>query len=172
MVLSHDRCLCAFAALFLDSETLAGWAFNKWVAENRGAFGRWFARWLPWRDVPRLPGKIAQSLALVIGLYVLFMNITSVDWRLGFIYPRDGPRSPCGWIRSGALALSKEVDGWLIIPGLTEDGRLVNVFQPGREQKRSTILPLAEVRYRSHYGGWLCRQWNEGVPKGQRLATL
>ena len=58
----------------------------EWVAENRGAFGRWFARWLPWGEGPRLPGKVAQSLALVIGLYVLLMNITSVpDWRLGFM---------------------------------------------------------------------------------------
>ena len=180
----------------------------EWVAENRGAFGRWFARWLPWGDVPRLPGKIAQSLALMIGLYVLLMNITSVpDWRLGFMAEREGAplkvKMPQGWSAlKSTLRLDqkwsmfapypKKSDGWLVIPGLTEDGRLVNVFQPGRElsfakpdsmfadyyqnyrwRKYLTRIPTKRFEgYRSHYGGWLCRQWNEGVPKGQRLATL
>ena len=180
----------------------------EWVAEHRGGFGRWFARWLPWGEGPRLPGTIAQGLALVVGLYVLLLNVTSVpDWRLGFMAEREGAplrvKMPQGWSAlKSTLRLDqkwsmfapypKKSDGWLVIPGLTEDGRLVNVFHPGRElsfakpdsmfadyyqnyrwRKYLTRIPTKRFEgYRSHYGGWLCRQWNEGVPKGQRLATL
>ncbi len=179
-----------------------------WVADNRGAFGRWFARWLPWGDGPSLPGRLMQVLALVLGLYVLLINVTTIpDWRLGFLNEREGRpfsiKMPQGW--SGlkfAIRIDqrwnmfaphpKTSDGWLVIPGLSEDGRLINVFQPEspitfskpedlfhshygnyRWRKYLTRLPLKRyVGYLPAYGRWLCRQRNSGVEEGSRLATF
>ena len=83
----------------------------------------------------------------------------------------------------------KKSDGWLVIPGLTEDGRLVNVFQPGRElsfakpdslfadyyqnyrwRKYLTRIPTKRFEgYRSHYGVGFAGNGTKGCPKGSVL---
>ena len=180
----------------------------EWVAENRGAFGRYFAIWLPWRSAPSLPGSLTHGLALVLALYILLLNLATVpDWRPGFMDEAEGRpfkiNMPKGWYAlKNTLRLDqkwsmfapypKKSDGWLVIPGVTEDGRLVNVFDAEgavtfekpesmfvnfysnyRWRKFLTRIPTKRYEaYRAHYGGWLCRQWNEGLPKGQRLSDF
>jgi len=180
----------------------------EWVAENRGAFGRQFAIWLPWRAMPGMPGGLSKGLAWFFAIYILFLNIATVpNWRLGFQKASDEKafrlKMPEGWSALKSFArldqkwsmfapYPKKSDGWLVIPGVMEDGSLVNVFDSSsnvtfekpddlfvnfynnyRWRKYLTRIPLERYEgYRSAYGGWLCRQWNEGKPVGQRLADL
>ena len=62
----------AMTAVFAHSPLFSGWRdrlvdegpgtdLYEWVADNRGAFGRWFARWLPWEG-PRLPERSLKVL--------------------------------------------------------------------------------------------------------------
>ena len=118
-----------------------------WVALNRGAFGRWFARWLPWQPQPAMPGVRTQSVALVLAIYVLFLNLATVpNWRLGFQQDAEGRpfkfnmtqawRIPNNVLRldqkwSMFAPYPKKSDGWLVMAGVTEDGELVNVFDQG-----------------------------------------
>ena len=54
----------------------------------------------------------------------------------------------------------KKSDGWLVIPGLTEDGRLVNVFQPGREL--SFLKP--DRMFADYYENYRWRKYLTRIP--------
>ena len=180
----------------------------EWVAENRGAFGRVFARWLPWEKAPPYPGRASAGMALFFALFVLFLNITTVpSWRLGFQTEAEGPgfrlKMPSSWVPMKRMfrldqkwnmfaPYPKLSDSWIVIPGLTKDGELVNVFAPEREltftkpsiasgpvypnyrwRKYLTRIPDRRYpSYRTFYADWLCREWNSTAVEGNVLSQL
>jgi len=179
-----------------------------WVADHRGGFGRLFALWLPWRNPPLAPGRFTQVVALLFLGYVILLNLSTIpNWRLGFMAAQDGEpfqvSMPKGWSavkRTFRLdqkwnmfaPYPKRSDSWLVVAGLTEDGRLVNVTHPGRAVSfaqptglfdeyyanyrwRKYLTRIPQKKYKSlrlHYGRWLCRQWNEGQVRGRRLSDF
>jgi len=180
----------------------------EWVAANRGAFGRVSARWLPWEKAPPYPGRASGAVALFFALFVLFLNITTIpSWRLGFQAETEGSgfrlKMPSSWVPMKRMfrldqkwnmfaPYPKLSDSWIVIPGLTKDGELVNVFAPEREltftkpsiasgpvypnyrwRKYLTRIPDRRYpSYRTFYADWLCREWNSTAVEGNVLSQL
>ncbi len=181
-----------------------------WIGNRRGAFGAFFARALPWRESVWRPGTLAQVVAAFFIVYIGWWNLTTVrDWNPfpgARVEALDGLRArfPASLLTlRDALRLDQKwnmfapsprtVDGWLVLPGLLENGQLVDAkngtsgppsfekpesfyaTQFGNYRWRKYFVRLTLERFterRRYYGRWLCRQWNASAAGDARLRAF
>jgi hypothetical protein len=61
------------------------------VANNRGAFGEWFAALLPWQATVKMPGWPSHAVAGFFLAYLLLFNLSTIpNWRLPFQAAAEG----------------------------------------------------------------------------------
>ena len=165
------------------------------VERVSGFFAR-VAAMLPRLERPRLSTPIWANLVVgALFVYVVILNASSV--------PRFNIHLPPNFDTVAEFLKIDQVwdmfapypmrdDGWYVIPGKLEDGKIVDVYHfkeeaPSWEKPavisatyqddrwRSFMMSLWLEEYDAHreaYGEYLCRTWNANRPPGKRLASF
>lgn len=169
------------------------WAYN-WVARNRGAFGTASAWLLPDRDVRFESGPGLQKVAGIFLLLVIIWNLAIVkvlpDRVIYVLEPLFRVlRIDQNW--NMFAPNPSHLDGWLVFPGVLQDGTDVDVLRPGKPLIWAKPIPVSasneDIRWhtyrwrlwdtgsaghREYYGKFLCREWNAEAKADERLLTF
>ena len=114
------------------------------VANNRGAFGEWFAALLPWHTTVKMPGWPSHAVAGFFLAYLLLWNLSTIpNWQLPFQEGvEDKPyqvKFPKTWQEVKRLLrldqkwsmfapYPNKSDSFLVVPGVLSSGKLVDVY--------------------------------------------
>ena len=179
------------------------------VANNRGAFGDWFSRLLPWQATLKLPGWRSQTVAGLFLAYLFVFNLSTIpNWRLPFQTADEGTpyqvKFPKEWQGLKRLLrldqkwsmfapYPKKGDSFMVVPGVLASGTLVDVYGgvtslPSFEKPEhlngvkfenyrwrkylSRVSTKRYKAYRTYYGGYLCKRWNETYGKADPLTDF
>ena len=165
------------------------------VARNRGRLAEWSAVALPYRERSIEPSWLANAVVGGLLLLVVSINLQTLP---GFPYrlPRFAQgiemalRLDQRW-NTFAPAPSR-TDGWFVVSGETANGlpadvlhdrigapdwkrpeHLASAYQDYRWRRYLVRLPFKQdAKYRPYYAQYLCRTWNEGRPRDERLVRL
>ena len=183
--------------------------FYNWVGDHRYGFGALTARSMPWRKTYPRVGMISLVFVAALTALLFWQNLASIKiwnpvhgvdtgidegYRIPapqFFYPLySGLRLNQRWSMFGPYP--NKNDGWLVVPGLLRDGRLVNVsaneiedptanrphggeqFESYRWRKyMSYVMRKRYSNLRHAYGAWVCRDWNRKHEKNsEKLETF
>ena len=199
----------AFVALVRDS-LLFGWTYRvaalkiwRWpgtasydfVARHRGRFADVSAILLPHTAVKFEVGRLGQGIAGLFLVLVFMWNLSTIK-----VLPEASVqgvmRIPFRLLRLDQTwnmfaPFPSRADGWVVYPGVLEDGSTVDVLRPERPlnwDKPPFISQTHEnVRWhtmrwriwekefaanRLHYGKYLCRDWNVRAKSGKHLLNF
>ena len=175
-------------------EKPGAWTYD-WVARHRGAFGRITAALLPQREETFETGPGAQRVAAVFLFLVLAWNLNSIQILPSWIAAIETPvfrllRIDQNWGMFAPYPLRD--DGWFIVPGVTADGRDVDMLRPDEPLSyskpeyisqthetpihwrtyRGRLWERAYAHHREHYARYLCRDWNIRAAPDNRVLSL
>jgi hypothetical protein len=164
----------------------SGEKFYTWLANHRHQISKIIDYLKPNKPL-NLPSWPVQVLVGVLIFLVTFWNIYNFDPRLGKI---PEPVTNTFW----ALGLNQrwdmfapnpiKVGGWYVMPGKLEDGTVVDVYhqrssepnwgldyEPPKGMRSQgwrkflvDFLPNLDSKVQLHFGGYMCRRWNQNVP--------
>ena len=166
----------------------------QYVAMNRPIFSKVLSP-LRWNDFSFSFPRWQQIIVLVVILYVVFLNISSISG-VREKFPKDlyGPSYMLGLYQTWNLFAPYPVlgDGWFVMPGKLVNGKEVDLwrnaekvtwdkpdevrhdFKNNRWVKYMVNLSLNR-KWKGHllyYGRYLCRQWNDKHIGDERLHTF
>lgn len=177
-----------------------GTKYYEYIANHRGEASQ-HLRWASFRPLSFKPTKLGDTLAAFFILYALLWNMGDLPQQAG-ITRFQNIHIPQGlaWVghtfrvdqqwNMFSPAPFKD-DGWFVIPGTLTDGRQVDLLtgnQPPIYEKPPLVSALFKnshwekyfrnisnvdkEAYRSHFGGYLCRDWNRQNAGQNQLKSL
>lgn len=170
------------------------WVYG-WISRNRGLMGRMSNILLPYRTIGIHPSRPAQAIVVLLTVLVLYLNMLTLP---KISYKAPAPvNSIARFLKLDQTwnmfaAFPAKVDGWIVVPGVLEDGTQVELFT-GRRGAISYAKPeniyfhygdyrwrkyfnrLPGDRYREplrNYARYLCRTWNRFEQHETRLKSF
>jgi predicted DCC family thiol-disulfide oxidoreductase YuxK len=173
--------------------------FYDWVAETRSALSTWTSLWLPWRPVRVVPSRTGSIFAALALIFIAIQNISTVPataFRLPaeFVITRQALGLYQFWTMFAPFP--DLISPWPVIEGKLKNGAIVDVYNraPGapsfaRPDSVAAVYPnyrwhkyLTNLEDQTHltrkqvlainYSKYLCRLWNRGTPRQDRLWTF
>lgn len=137
--------------------------------------------------------RLLNGVVAFLLIYVLFWNLRTTNKPLYRFFP--DVINPIGYALGleqswGLFTGPTRKNGWYVITGQLKDGTRVNLLKPGESiqwEKPELVIALYESPrwrrymrkfvklgdpYRIHYGGYLCRRWNESHTGMTQLHSL